>query len=154
MHPVDTIKTRMVTKAAKPSVDTEGDLPALALAPPKPGVTQMLLDSEERVEKASTILLDFPPSSTSVEASAVEACAVEAHAEASTHMQTVNEGGLVSLYQGLPGALLKEGPPSALYLGVYEVRDAFAMSPRAPARSRPHVTTPGRQVSIARQSVL
>ena len=27
---------------------------------------------------------------------------------------------LLSLYQGLPGALLKEGPPSALYLGVYE----------------------------------
>ena len=31
---------------------------------------------------------------------------------------------LSSLYQGLPGALLKEGPPSALYLGVYEAMKA------------------------------
>merc|ERR1719424_879616 len=31
---------------------------------------------------------------------------------------------LLSLYQGLPGALLKEGPPSALYLGVYEAAKA------------------------------
>merc|ERR1719217_2042438 len=28
--------------------------------------------------------------------------------------------GYLSLYQGLAGALLKEGPPSAVYLGVYE----------------------------------
>jgi len=35
---------------------------------------------------------------------------------------------LLSLYQGLPGALLKEGPPSAIYLGVYEAAKTRLMA--------------------------
>merc|ERR1711971_318999 len=38
--------------------------------------------------------------------------------------------GYLSLYNGLSGALLKEGPPSALYLGVYEsVKSALLANP-------------------------
>jgi len=44
--------------------------------------------------------------------------------------------GYIGLYQGLTGALIKEGPPSALYLGVYEAgkstllaMPAFAQTP-------------------------
>jgi len=38
--------------------------------------------------------------------------------------------GYLSLYQGLSGALLKEGPPSAVYLGVYEaVKTALLADP-------------------------
>jgi len=46
------------------------------------------------------------------------AAAAEAAALPESSSSRIDE--LLSLYQGLPGALLKEGPPSAVYLGVYE----------------------------------
>ena len=36
--------------------------------------------------------------------------------------------GYLSLYQGIDGALVKEGPPSALYLGIYEIMKSYLMA--------------------------
>ena len=36
--------------------------------------------------------------------------------------------GYLSLYQGIDGALVKEGPPSALYLGIYEVMKSYLLT--------------------------
>lgn len=36
--------------------------------------------------------------------------------------------GYLSLYQGIDGALVKEGPPSALYLGIYEVMKSHLLA--------------------------
>ena len=47
-----------------------------------------------------------------------------AEAEAEAEAEAASEGfsfqSYLSLYQGIDGALVKEGPPSALYLGIYE----------------------------------
>ena len=36
--------------------------------------------------------------------------------------------GYLSLYQGIDGALVKEGPPSALYLGIYEIMKSYLLT--------------------------
>merc|ERR1719162_1998251 len=49
---------------------------------------------------------------------------------ASFDMKKPTLEGYLSLYKGLSGALLKEGPPSAVYLGIYEaVKTALLADP-------------------------
>lgn len=47
----------------------------------------------------------------------------------STDVASQASAGIASLYEGLTGNLLKEGPPSAVYLGVYETVK-YALAPK------------------------
>mmetsp|Transcript_7752 Transcript_7752/g.18633 ORF Transcript_7752/g.18633 Transcript_7752/m.18633 type:complete len:331 (+) Transcript_7752:1230-2222(+) len=121
MHPVDTIKTRMIASAARPPPPPAGWSAAAAHASVRPA---------ERIDPSPPAGHE-PYLEPSVSAKATTVAEAEhadgeplhlpSHAARGEEAPRQNLGeGLLSLYQGLPGALLKEGPPSALYLGVYE----------------------------------
>ena len=74
--------------------------------------------AESEILTGTVVPVNTPHAAGATAATALDVVAADAVAEE-------KEGGFdvknfLSLYQGLPGALLKEGPPSAIYLGVYE----------------------------------
>jgi hypothetical protein len=87
MHPVDTIKTRLMMASSGGNDDNDS--------------SSFLWKSDNR----------------------------HTNTTATTSLQDIG-----SLYQGLTGNLWKEGPPSAVYLGVYETVK-YAMVPRVPQQS-------------------
>jgi hypothetical protein len=63
---------------------------------------------------------------------AVSGVSAEMAAAAESKSEEEHEGwnvkGYLSLYQGIDGALVKEGPPSALYLGIYEIMKSYLLT--------------------------
>ena len=136
----DGLVVRLPSSTSSAGVETGPDVAAVA-----PDVTP---------EIAEPVLLAAPEELAPATASGVVSVAPAAtEASAATHAASmaavVERGdlrrlqGLLNLYQGLPGALFKEGPPSALYLGVYEARplSAFRLPLTAALHSQDQITS-------------
>lgn len=115
MHPIDTIKTRMQVRKEGDDEDT-------------PWQSQPPLEDLQQPVKPRNVAV-FGMSATAAPATAAaEDTAIAGQASAKTGI-----GGFFDLYEGLTGNLLKEGPPSSVYLGVYETVK-YALAPKvAPA---------------------
>jgi len=106
---------RRVTALPVPIATPEAEAAGVAAQP--------VLATREAGQEMLVLTTSDEPSAAASSAAASSAESAHAAPGAATEAQPDEAGGvagLLSLYQGLPGALFKEGPPSALYLGVYE----------------------------------
>ena len=144
MHPVDTIKVRRQTAKEKGKRRERRGLggggrgvdPAPAASPPSASSTSNAYDGNDAGGGTATATATALETATmTASSSPLDALNVAAVAEQYSGMRRGGGGGdprvdvepppppplaLASLYDGLVPNLLKEGPPLALYLGIYE----------------------------------
>jgi len=146
MHPVDTIKTKMQIASSSSSQDivvmnedastiavvmNGTEAPLLSVTPsreldmiPPSGNLELMLEENETEGSAIQVLVQVKQEETAVVEHLHEHDELEVAREL-TFFEKV--GPLPSLYKGLLGNIIKEGPPSALYLGVYESVKLFLL---------------------------
>lgn len=108
MHPMDTLKTREVTRAAGVTRDNEPST--------TPVVAGIITGSSAIDELAKNRIHN-----DEMQVGSTDGTPVKLSLPQDTQItRNFSLAGYLSLYQGIQAALLKEGPPSALYLGVYE----------------------------------
>ena len=125
MHPVDTIKTRIMMNSGEDELDFD----------------ELVNWNSSMIENVTESSYDMTPTYDRVDDSGVATLVAtntttktltDHHTQhhlstftststESTHSLIELKDTVLNLYEGLPGNILKEGPASALYLGVYEI---------------------------------
>ena len=141
MHPLDTLKTRAVASGGGTAKggggdggDDDSDDAAIQRGTvPTIQMTVATMPVSEPEEAAVQQPVEEEVQTAVKEAAEVDAVKeTAAGAEAKLEAEAEGEGwsvkGYLSLYKGIDGALVKEGPPSALYLGIYEIMKSYLLT--------------------------
>ena len=132
MHPVDTIKTRLMISANPDKNDADEELWTAASA-----AAANNNNDTEAVSVGNFILQPHGDDDGHHHVHATNSTLTmktdtQHHHHATSPSSSINLQNVASLYQGLTGNLWKEGPPSAVYLGVYETVK-YALAPKVAA---------------------
>lgn len=121
IHPLDTIKVRLMTDSKEEDNDEEGEDDTLYNA--ASSSTQQMPSSTVPIGSSTSPSYSTPRESSTALAAATSVYGNSIPAPVGGLQRIL--GDIPSLYSGILPNMVKEGPPSALYLGLYESSIVF-----------------------------